>query len=255
MILGREGPYFVKEHSDSKNKYTEEDIIKMLEFLVDNIFVVFAGKVFQQINGIAMGTNCAPLLADIFLYLYEAEFIQSLLSAGKKRLASQFNFTYGYIDDFCPLITQTLRIISVRCIPLSLRSKTRRGATILLHTWICSCQSVGTVNLVLPFTKKRNDFIFHITNFPILSSNIPPSPANGVFISQLIRYARACSSNECFILRAMRLSNKLLGQGYVKESLKSSLRKFYGRYGDLTKRYEGPLSRMLHDILDDDHIQ
>ena len=75
------------------------------------------------------------------------------------------------------------------------------------------------------------------------------------FISQPIRYARACSSYECFILRAMRLSNKLLGQGYVKERLKSSLRKFYGRYGDLTKQYEAPLSRMLHDILDDDHIQ
>ena len=77
LVLGREGPYFVKEHSDAKNKYTEEDIIKMLEFLVDNIFVVFAGKVFQQIVGIPMGTNCAPLLADIFLYSYEAEFIQS----------------------------------------------------------------------------------------------------------------------------------------------------------------------------------
>ena len=45
LVLGREGPYFRKEHSDSKNKYTEEDIIKMLEFLVDNIFVVFAGNV------------------------------------------------------------------------------------------------------------------------------------------------------------------------------------------------------------------
>ena len=53
----------------------------------------------------------------------------------------------------------------------------------------------------------------------------------------------------------MRLSNKLLSQGYVKELLKSSLRKFYGRYEDLTKQYEVPLSRMLHDILDDDHIQ
>ena len=45
LVLGRDGPFFVKEHSDAKNKYTEEDIIKMLEFLVDNIFVVFAGKV------------------------------------------------------------------------------------------------------------------------------------------------------------------------------------------------------------------
>ena len=43
--------------------------------------------------------------------------------------------------------------------------------------------------------------------------------------------------------------------GYVKERLRSSLRKFYGRYGDLTKQYEVPLSRMLHDILDDDHLQ
>ena len=44
LVLGREGPYFVKEHSDLKSKYTEEDIIKMLEFLVDNIFVVFAER-------------------------------------------------------------------------------------------------------------------------------------------------------------------------------------------------------------------
>ena len=52
----------------------------MLEFLDDNIFVVFGGKVFQQIVGIPMGTNCAPLLADIFLYSYEAEFIQLIKS-------------------------------------------------------------------------------------------------------------------------------------------------------------------------------
>ena len=57
----------------------------MLEFLVDNIFVVSGGKVFQQIVGIPMGTNCAPLLTDIFLYSYEAEFIQSLLSTGNKQ--------------------------------------------------------------------------------------------------------------------------------------------------------------------------
>ena len=71
----------------------------MLEFLVHNIFVVFTGKVFQQTIGIPKGTNCPPLLADIFLYSYEAEFIQSLLSTGRKRLTSQFNVTYRYIDE------------------------------------------------------------------------------------------------------------------------------------------------------------
>ena len=75
---------------------------------------------------------------------------------------------------------------------------------------------------IISFYDKCDDFNFHITNFPFLSCNIISSPAYGVFISQLIRYARTCSSYECFILRAVRLSNKLLGQGNVKESLRSS---------------------------------
>ena len=46
-----------------------------------------------------MGTNCAPILADIFLYSYEADSIQSLLSTVKKNLASRINLIYRYIDD------------------------------------------------------------------------------------------------------------------------------------------------------------
>ena len=71
----------------------------MLEFLVDNIFVVFARQVIQQTVGIPKGTNCTSLLVDIFLYSYEADFLQSLLSTGKKQLASQFNLTYRNIDN------------------------------------------------------------------------------------------------------------------------------------------------------------
>jgi hypothetical protein len=72
-VLGRDRSYFVKNHSDSAKKFSETDIINMLEFLIDNIFVNFGGHVFQQTVGIPMGTNCAPLLAYLFLYLYEAE--------------------------------------------------------------------------------------------------------------------------------------------------------------------------------------
>ena len=89
---------------------------------------------------------------------------------------------------------------------------------------------------------KRDDFNFHITIFPFLSSNIPSSPDYGVFISQLIRYVRACSSYECFILRARRLSSKLFKQEYLVERLKSSFRKFYGQCGDLIWQYEVSLS-------------
>ena len=54
--------------------YTADNICKMIEFLIDNIFVQFGGRLFRQVIGIPMGTNCAPLLADLFLYSYENEF-------------------------------------------------------------------------------------------------------------------------------------------------------------------------------------
>ena len=57
---------------DAQHKYTDEEVIKLLNFLIDNIFVKFGGMTFQQSSGIPMGTNCAPLLADLFLYSYEA---------------------------------------------------------------------------------------------------------------------------------------------------------------------------------------
>jgi len=54
------------------------DIIKMLKFLIDNIFAI-CGCVFQQTAGIHMATNCVLLYANLFLYLYYANFIQRLL--------------------------------------------------------------------------------------------------------------------------------------------------------------------------------
>ena len=195
----------------------------MLQFLVDNIFVVFAGKVFQQIIGIPMGTNCAPLLADIFLYSYEAEFIQSLLSTGRKRLASHFNFTYRYIDDVLSINNPDFENYLGQMYPPELEIK-NTTETNTSASYLDLLLSIGRDGQLHTYLDKRDDFNFHITNFSFPSSNIPSSTAYGVFISQLIRYARARSSYECFILRAVRLSNKLLGQGYVKERLRSSLR-------------------------------
>ena len=66
---------------------------------------------------------------------------------------------------------------------------------------------------------KRDDFDFNIVNFPFLSSNIPQSPAYGVYVSQLIRYARASSAYSDFLVRSRLLTGKLLGQGYNRFKL------------------------------------
>ena len=53
--------------------------------------------------GIPMATNCAPLLADLFLYSYEADFIQGLLKKNEKEAGGSFSFTFRYIDDVLSL--------------------------------------------------------------------------------------------------------------------------------------------------------
>jgi hypothetical protein len=73
---------------------------------------------------------------------------------------------------------------------------------------------------------KRYDFNFKIVHFPNMCSNIPDSPAYGVYISQLIRYARASSNYSDFLKRHLHLRNRLLDQGYAKIRLIRSLKKF-----------------------------
>ena len=71
----------------------------MVEFLIDNIFVKFGECLFRQVIGIPMGTNCAPLLADLFLYSYESEVLDNMIRGGHRKLARSFSLCYRYIDD------------------------------------------------------------------------------------------------------------------------------------------------------------
>ena len=79
-----------------------KDVYKMLEFVFGNIFVFCGGRVIQQTVGVPMGTNCALLFADLFLYSYEADFIADLFRKKEYYLARSFNLSFRNIDqDFC----------------------------------------------------------------------------------------------------------------------------------------------------------
>jgi hypothetical protein len=79
--------------------------------------------------------------------------------------------------------------------------------------------------------------IFPSWTFHSICSNISAAPAYGVYISQLIRYSRACGSYRDFLDRGLLLTRKLLNQGFLLVKLKSWLRKFYGRHHDLVDCY------------------
>ena len=81
------------------NLYTADQTCRMVEFLIDNIFVKFGGFLFRQVIGIPMGMNCVPLPADLFLYSYEGELLDNMIRGGHRKLARSFNLCYQYIDD------------------------------------------------------------------------------------------------------------------------------------------------------------
>ena len=212
-----------------------------------NIFVQFGGRLFRQVIGIPMGTNCAPLLADLFLYSYENEFLDNMIRSGHRRLARSFNLCYRYIDELIVFNNKKfldyLKEIYPSQLTVEKTNKSDHLADYLDLTFIIDSGGKLSTRLY----DKRDDFDFHIVNFPFLSSNIPSGPSYGVYISQLIRYARCCSHYDDFRYRHKCLVDRLLSQGYKALRLEKSFKKFYGRYQDLIERYRRSVNAMVSD--------
>ena len=247
IVVGYNSTYFVKDHSNAKHKYTENDIVRMIDFLIDNIFVECGGEIFQQVIGIRMGTNCAPLLADLFLYSYEAEFIQTLIKSGKRQLAKSFNFTFRYIDDVLSLNNSKFSdyINDIYPEELDIKETTDNSTS---SSFLDLLLEFDDNRLRVKIYDKRDDFDLNIVNYPFICGNIPHSPSYGVYISQLIRYARASTLYDDFVSRSSGLTSKLLRQGYKRLKLIDAFKKFYGRHNTLVDNYKTSVTTILSDL-------
>ena len=85
--------FWTNEKKCNRYHFSCRDLCRAIDFLIDNIFVRFRGKIFRQVIGIPMGTNSARLLADLFLHTYEYEFIIKTMKGDITR-ALQFNKTF-----------------------------------------------------------------------------------------------------------------------------------------------------------------
>ena len=246
--VARAKGYFTHDiNGGGDNMYTADNICKMIEFLIDNIFVQFGGRLFRQVIGIPMGTNCAPLLADLFLHSFENEFLDCMVGGGHRRLARSFNLCYRYIDDLIVFNSKKFLDYLKEIYPSQL---TVEGANRSDHLVDCLdlpfiIDSGGKLSTRL--CGRRDGFDFHIVNFPYLSSNIPSGPSYGVRISWLIGYARCCSHCDDFRYRHKCLVDRLLSQGYIALRLEKSFKKFYGRYQDLIEKYQRSVNVMVND--------
>ena len=103
--------------------------------------------------------------------------------------------------------------------------------------------SNGTVSTKI--YDKRDDFDFDIVNFPFLDGDVPLCTSYGIYISQLIRFARASSNVSGFSCRNKALTAKLLKQGYRYHKLRRAFSKFYRRHSELVEKYNVSLRKLL----------
>ena len=148
-----------------------------------------------------MGVDSAPLLVGLFLYSYKSECLDNMIRSGHRRLARSFNLCYIYTDDLFVFNNKKFSYYLKQIYPCQLNvekaNKSDQLAEYLDITFITD--SGGTLSTRL--YGKRNDFDFHIVDFPFLSSNIPSGPPYGVYILQHIRYPQCFSHYDDFRCR------------------------------------------------------
>ena len=87
------------DHYRGYRLWSCQNVCDALSFLLDNIYIRFGTKLYRQIGGIPMGTNCTPLVADLFLFCYERDFMKNLSSDKQADVIKAFNLTSRYLDD------------------------------------------------------------------------------------------------------------------------------------------------------------
>ena len=91
-----------------------QNVCDALTSLFDNIFIPFGNKLYRQVVGIPIGTNCAPLVADLFLFCYERDFIMSLSDDKQADIIDAFNTTSRYLDDILNITNVILTLWEVK---------------------------------------------------------------------------------------------------------------------------------------------
>ena len=180
-----------------------------LHYLLDNIFIRFGSKLYRQIVGIPMGTKCAPLVADLFLFSNERDFMLSLSDNNQTDIIEAFNSPSRYLDDLLNIDNPYFEQMVGQIYPVELQlNKANPSDTEAPFLEVNLSITNGIVSSKI--YDKWDDFKFEIVNFPFLDGDVPRSPCYAVYSSQLIRFPRVCSNVDDFNNRNLFLTVKLL---------------------------------------------
>ena len=205
MACNEEHAFFTSE----EHKWSCQKVTDALIYLLDNIYIRFGSKLYRQNVGIPMGTNCAPLVADLFLFCYERD---SMPHKRKTVLPDRcFQSTSRCLDDLLNIDNIHFEHMVHRIYPAELQLN-KANASDTEVSFLDLNLSIHNDIVSTKIYDKRDDFNFDIVNVPFHDGDVPQRPSYGVYISQLIRFARASSHVTDFNNRNKFLTAKLLSK-------------------------------------------
>ena len=153
--------------------------------MLDNIFIRFGTKLYRQVVDFPMGTNCDPLVADLFLFCYERDFMMSLYDDIQTNIIDTFNTTTRYFDDILNINNIYFDNIVSQIYPVELQLNKAKPLILKPRLWTCICLFL-MILFLSKFMIRRDDIEFEIVNFPFLDGEVSRSKSYGVYFSQLI---------------------------------------------------------------------
>lgn len=174
---------FVNSPRKETKAYSEHQLIEMVNYLIDNCYVTCGDTLFRQKIGIPMGTDCAPFLANLFLFIYEHEWMMKTAKTDRS-LAKGFNQSARYIDDLLAINNDGMMKTYMNDIyPTGIELKHENSASDTSASYLDLQLDVLNNEIVKSLYDKRDHFPFKSVNFPNLSGNIPQDGSYGVFIA------------------------------------------------------------------------
>ena len=153
---------------------------------------------------------------------------------------------FRYIDTTIPLLPKS-EISSLKIYPAELQLN-KANASDTEAAFLDLNLSIHNDIISTKIYDKRDDYNFDILNFPFLDGDVPQRPSYGVYISQLIRFARASSHVTDFYNRNKLLTANLLKQGYRYHKLRKAFSKFYRRHFELIEKYHVSLKKGICNL-------
>jgi len=226
----------------------EAQIIGIHRWLMQNCYIALGDRVWKQTLGIPMGFSCSPLWCNLYLLLYEINFIQRLARLGRPDLMERFRYAFRYIDDLCwlntgipkeflattqersvdnPFWIYPLEVLEIKCevTKYSDNDPSRGILANFMNMEIAITDHLSGVYTTQKYDKRRT-LPFEYTQYIKFRSNRPIKQSYSIAVSQTVPILYISSTVDAASREIKMLISTLVGNGFFESRLKRTIRQF-----------------------------